>query len=142
MPFKSLRTASATPGSLGIPTPLRFSCFLPKKEAHESAAPAASALVYTFILCGVLLLVPSSSSQVLMLLSTKMLWNSAFFTPLTCNAFILGFFRFRVGSTASLHTAIYHTPLFFSASENSRENIPTSTAPLMQSVKPLPAPPA
>src|SRR3954449_1031897 len=77
-----------------------------------------------------------------MLLSTKMLWNSAFFTPLTCNALILGFFKFMVGSTASLHTDIYHTPLFFSASENSRENIPTSTAPLMQSVKPLPAPPA
>src|SRR4051812_44109463 len=77
-----------------------------------------------------------------MLLSTKMPMNSAFFTPLTCNAFVFGFFRFIVGNTASLHTATYHTPFFFSASENSRENMPTSTAPLMQSVKPLPAPPA
>jgi len=43
------RTASATPGSSETSTPIPFevssSCFFFPKEAHESAAPAASAFV-------------------------------------------------------------------------------------------------
>src|SRR4051812_254118 len=55
---------------------------------------------------------------------------------------IYGLAGLTVGITASLQSAIYQTPLPFSASVISLENMPTSTAPVKASVRPLPAPPA
>src|SRR6059058_2062193 len=68
--------------------------------------------------------------------------NWSFVMPRSRTVLIYGLAGLTVGITASLQSAIYHTPLLFSASVISLENMPTSTAPVRASVSPLPAPPA